>query len=152
MHGAAHALANARLLRIDLRHHRVQIPALGEIVPMTAVGTGDHVGIAQMRADTGGDGFLADIKVHGPWYVAGLVLLTQPLFSTPDQQHPLVQSEQLTPGRTGVAHGHTPLQCLPAKVPATPGGQRGCGRTNRRLRVQSLSPRELYLKRAKPPL
>ena len=51
----------------QIRHHRDQVPALCELVAVAAVGAGDRIGVAKLRAHAGRDRLLADVEVCGTW-------------------------------------------------------------------------------------
>ena len=52
VHRAAHATADAGVLGPDLRHHRRQVPAFGEVMAVTAMGAGYHVPVESRCAQT----------------------------------------------------------------------------------------------------
>ena len=64
VHGAALALAVAGFLAKQLRHHELQVAALGYDMTMTAMGAGDIIVIPQAGAHTGGDSFFAKVQMN----------------------------------------------------------------------------------------
>ncbi len=65
---------------------------------MPAVGRGDVVAVLQVGADAGRDRLLADVEMHGARQLAGGIVVPEPLLHAPDQQHPLVELQQLLIG------------------------------------------------------
>ena len=64
MHGAAAAAANAVGLAEQLGHHAPRDRPLGQRVAVAAMGGGDPVGRAQMRADADAGRLLADVEMQ----------------------------------------------------------------------------------------
>ena len=64
MHRAAFALAVAGRLSKQLRHHVLQIAALRDDMPMTAVRAGNIIVVSKAFAYAGGNGFLAEVQMH----------------------------------------------------------------------------------------
>ena len=91
VHGAAAALAQARLLAEDLRHHAVDIGALGHAVTMAAVGGFNHIVITQSGAHAGGDGFLTDVGVGEAGDLAGEEVVLDALLKLADRAHRLIE-------------------------------------------------------------
>ena len=61
--------------------------ALGQRVPVPAVGAEDDVVAAQVRTNPGGDRLLPDVGVAGPVNQPALMRSRQLLFAAPDQDH-----------------------------------------------------------------
>ena len=70
VHGAALALAIARLTAEKLRHHEVKVAALGYDVAVAAVRARDKVVVAQAFADGGRYGLFTQIQVDEAGYFA----------------------------------------------------------------------------------
>ena len=87
VHRAAVPVAAALDLPVELRHDLVRMRALGERVPVRAVGRGDHVALLQRPADADRDGLLADGDVQEARQLAGAEALLDLLLETPDQEH-----------------------------------------------------------------
>ena len=91
MHGAAAALAQARLLAEDLRHHAVDIGALGHAVAVTAVGGFDHVVVPQRGAHAGSDGLLTDVGMGKAGDLAGEEVMLDALLELTDGAHSFIE-------------------------------------------------------------
>ena len=87
VHRAAVAARAALQLAVELRHHRVDVRALGDRVPVRAVRRGDHVVRLERRHHARRDGLLADRDVQEARQLAGAEALLDLLLEAPDQQH-----------------------------------------------------------------
>ena len=64
VHGAAFSVADAGRFAHELGDHTGDIDALGDAVPVAAVGAGEVVLIGEMGADTNRHGFFTGIEMH----------------------------------------------------------------------------------------
>jgi hypothetical protein len=94
MHRTALAAAQAFFLAEDFEHHPLHVAALGDAVPVTAVGARHVVLVVQVRADAGGYCLLTSVQVHEARDIAGCELGMQPFFELPDRSHYPVRVEQ----------------------------------------------------------
>ena len=95
MHGAAAPAATAVTLAVQLGHQGVGRHALGQRMAVAAMGTGNPVGLAQMGAYTYPRCLLANIQMQE---ARGFALAAGDLrgkFEAAQQQHLLVQPQQL---------------------------------------------------------
>ena len=114
VHRAAAASAVAGLAAEQLREHPAEVGALRDAVAVAAVGRGDPVVVAQVRADAGGDGLFAGVAVDRS---PDLVLAEErraPLLEAADRPHDAVQIE-----RGGLVHhfscGHSITRIAPSR-------------------------------------
>ena len=94
VHRAAEAARAALLLPVELGHDRVDRRALGDRVPVGAVGRGDHVVRLERRADAARDRLLADRDVQEARQLARAEALLHLLLEAADQQHLAVELAQ----------------------------------------------------------
>ena len=87
VHRAAEAAAVAGSPAEQLRHHRVQVAALGDHVPVASVMADDVVVRPQHRAHADRHGLLADAAVRGAQDLARLEELGRTLLEAADAQH-----------------------------------------------------------------
>ena len=87
VHRAAVAVRAALELAVELGHQLVRMRALGERVPVRAVGRGDHVAVLERAADADRDRFLTDRDVQEAGQLAGAEALLDLLLEAPDQEH-----------------------------------------------------------------
>ena len=87
VHRAALAATVAGLLAEQFREHAVDRGALGEAVPVAAVGAGDEVVAMQGLADADRHGLLADVEVGQARHLRALVQLVHLLLEGPDLRH-----------------------------------------------------------------
>ncbi len=87
MHAAAAPLRAAGRAAEELGEQLARRHALGQRVPVPAVGAEDDVVAAQMRTDAGGDRLLPDVRVAGPVNQPALMRSRQLLFAAPDHEH-----------------------------------------------------------------
>ena len=73
----------------------MDVDPLRDAVPVTAVGRGNDVGRAELRADANGDRLLAGVEVHEAAHLAGGDELTELLLEAADHSHLSVGVEQL---------------------------------------------------------
>lgn len=97
MHRPTLTATQAVVLAEDLGHHAVQIAALGDAVPVTAVSGSDVVGVAQVLAHSHCDGFLARVEVNEAGDVTGCILFVQSILERADARHLLVRLQQCIP-------------------------------------------------------
>ena len=64
MHGTALTLAVAGGLAKQLRHHELQIAALGHNMTVTTMGTGNVIVVPQAGAYAGGNSFLTQVQMN----------------------------------------------------------------------------------------
>src|SRR6266498_3919564 len=98
MHRAALALTATVCPTEQLGHHRADRHALGDAVPVTAVGGGDVVAVVQVRAYANGHRLLARVQVHEPGDAAVSEELGHPFLERADGYHPVVDPRGLVPG------------------------------------------------------
>jgi hypothetical protein len=98
VHRAALAPARPGGLAVDLGHHPDRVDALGDAVPVAAVGGGDRVAVVEVRADADGRGLLARVQVHEAGDVAARELVVHALLELADGLHRAVGVEQLVGG------------------------------------------------------
>jgi hypothetical protein len=91
---AALALAVAGRLAHQLGHHLVELPTLGDEVPVAAVRRGDLVVVGERGAHARGDRLLADIEMEEARQLGGLGQLTGRLLEQADADHAAVQVHQ----------------------------------------------------------
>ena len=92
--GAALAPAVAGGLAVQLRHHGLEVRALGDGVPVAPVGAGDVVLLIQAGAHAGGDGLLANVDVDVPQKFAGLTAALGLQVKFADLDHCFVMVQQ----------------------------------------------------------
>src|SRR5215204_2689007 len=115
-------VADAGLLAVDLGHHALDVAALRDRVAVAAMGRGDVVVVAQVRADAGGDRRLAGVQVHEARDLAGRELAVQTLLELADRAHHPVALEELLlgelprPGGDGDGHGLSSLSGTEASL------------------------------------
>src|ERR1700736_4442632 len=98
VHRAAAPLAEAVLASVDLGHHPFEVAALGDAVPVAAVGARHVVVVAEVGADTRRDGLFADVHVHEARDLARAELARHSLLEEPDRQHRPVEEVQCLGG------------------------------------------------------
>jgi hypothetical protein len=91
MHGATASARAACLTTIEFRHELAWLHAFGERMTMTAMRAEDGVRFMQMRANTRGDGFLANIGVTGTVDESALMRFCQAFFHHADREHGAVE-------------------------------------------------------------
>jgi hypothetical protein len=94
VHGTAFAFAVAGFLSVDFGHHPPHVRALGDAVAVPAVMADNTVFNAQVTADSGCDGLLADVGVDETFDVARLEFLVRPLLEPTDRKHSSIQINQ----------------------------------------------------------
>ena len=99
MHGAAAAAAAAAGLAIQLGHQDIGLHALGQRMPVTAMGRGDPICFAQMRADADGSGLLADIQMQEAWRLAAAAGDLGRQLEFAQQRHLFIQPHHLLGGQ-----------------------------------------------------
>jgi hypothetical protein len=99
MHRAALARAAARGLAIDFRHHRLHVDALGDAMPVPAMGRGDAVAVVQMRHDADRRGLLSGVKMDEAGDLAAREIDMQPLLEIADGAHPAIGVQKLLFGQ-----------------------------------------------------
>ena len=72
-----------------------RIEALGQAVPVAAVGRGDDVGRRERPAGADGRRLLADREMDEAGYLAVAVEPRHPLLEAPDHQHPPMHLEEV---------------------------------------------------------
>src|SRR5579859_924001 len=93
VHRTALAVAVARLLAEQLREHAVQLSALGDAVPMSAMRAGDVVVVVERGAHAHGHRLLADVEVGQPRHLAAAIQVVDLLFEMTDPEHAAIQLE-----------------------------------------------------------
>ena len=101
VHAAAASLRTAGRAAEELGEQLAGRHALGQGVPMPAVGAEDDVVAAQMRTDAGGDRLLPDVRMAGPVNQPALMRSRQLLFATPDQDHGAIKRQELILAQIG---------------------------------------------------
>ncbi len=91
MHGAAATAATTVPLAEKLGHQNLRVHALGERMPMAAMGRRDPVGGAQVGADADGRRFLADIEMEETGGLALPAGRLGQLFKPAQQHHRLIE-------------------------------------------------------------
>ena len=95
MHRAAAAVRDAGGLAEQLGHHDPRIGALGEAMPVLAIGRDDVVLVVERVDRADGDGLLAGVEMAEAGDFAAAVHLGGLLFEAPDQRHAPIEVEQL---------------------------------------------------------
>ena len=106
MHRAATAPGAPGRFAIQLGHHRGEVAALGQVVPMRAMATPDVVVPAERGADAGGDRFLADVEMARRLDLARLYQVRHALFESPDLAHAAIRLEQQLACSLGLLTSH----------------------------------------------
>src|SRR5690606_4848536 len=101
VHRAALAFAEAGRLAHQLRHHPVDVHALGDAVPVAPVRGGDVVAVRELGANPYRDGFLTRVEVDKPGHEPGGEVLSGQVLEGPDLDHSLVHIEQLLAAESG---------------------------------------------------
>jgi hypothetical protein len=115
VHRPASTAVGAGVLRHQLGEHRLGGEALGQAVPVAAMGRGDDVGGVQRPAGADRRGLLAGREVHETGHLAVAVQRRDPFLEASHDQHAPLQLEQVGPVEGGrLAHPAAPL------APATP--------------------------------
>ncbi len=95
MHAAAAPLGTAGRAAEQLGEQLAGRHALGQGVPVPAVGAEDDVVAAQMRTNPGGDRLLPDVSMTGPMNQTALMRSRQLLFATADQNHCTIECQEV---------------------------------------------------------
>ena len=91
VHRPAAPAVEAGLAARQLGQHADRVGALGQHVPVAAMGAGDEIVRAQRRADARRNRLLADVRVDAPGDHAAAHHLDRPLLEPADQPHGPVQ-------------------------------------------------------------
>src|SRR4030042_3749706 len=91
MHRAAFSLAVAGFPAVYLRHHTVEVSALGDTVPVTTVITDYTVLQPEISANAGGDCFLTDVGVYYTRDGPAVIVYHHSFFKATDCQHHAIQ-------------------------------------------------------------
>src|SRR5262249_29595230 len=87
VHRAALALAVAVDAAEELRHHALDVGALGDAVAVSAMRAGHAVGGREVCANADGDRFLSDVWMNGAVDLSCCPQLERELVELPDQNH-----------------------------------------------------------------
>ena len=107
VHRAALAFAVAVDAPEQLGHHALHVRALGDAVAVAAVRAGHPIGVRQVGAHADGDGFLADIGVHGAVDLACRPQLDRELVELADQDHLAQHLDQVRCAHWRIPSGRT---------------------------------------------
>ena len=117
VHGAASAVAKAGLLTVNLRHHPVNIRALGNAVSMPAVRGFDQIILPQGSADTGGNGLFPNVQMHKSGKLLVQIVPLHAFLKAADQLHRAVKRRSLFLGDLNFRHVQAFLSVLTGPFP-----------------------------------
>src|SRR5690242_6683148 len=92
VHRARLAAGTAVHLAVQLGHHALHIPALGEVERMAAIGAEQHIALLEMIADGRRDRFLADAEMHRTLDLVRGIEADDLLLDPADQIHRTVEA------------------------------------------------------------
>ena len=92
VHGAASAVAKAGLHTVNLRHHPVNIRALGNAVSIPAVRGFDQIILPQGSANTGGNGLFPNVQMHKSGKLLVQIVPLHAFLKAADQLHRAVSA------------------------------------------------------------
>ena len=105
VHAAAAPLRAAGRAAEQLGEQLAGRHALGQGVPVPAVGAEDDVVAAQMRTNPGGDRLLPHVRMTGPMNQPALMRSRQLLLAAPDQDHGAIEGQELVVAQMGRSIG-----------------------------------------------
>src|SRR6516225_581375 len=95
MHRTTLAATKSIAAAVQLLHHRANVTAFGDTVPVAAMGTSDIILFAEIHADSHGRSFLACVKMDEAGDFSRGELNMDPLLKFADQAHVTVGVQKL---------------------------------------------------------
>ncbi len=94
VHGAATSVRTPGFFAVQFGDHSIEVAAFGQVLPVASVGSEDRVPIAEMRANSGGDGLLSDTEVDRRFHFVLRVEALDTKFDVPGSEHIAVEFVQ----------------------------------------------------------